>query len=664
MGRCGHIVILAGLVLIVGMCPVQSQWTERGVQVSVGLGEQKDPIIISDSGGGAIVAWAYYPGQYGDGQADIYAQRISTDGSLLWAQNGILVCAADSLQYRPNMAADGKHGAIVVWQDRREADENIYAQRVRGDGSLVWTLDGVPISTAPGAQRGPCIASDGMGGAYIAWQDRRNGADEIYAQRVDSNGTPLWIGEGVQICAVPEGHFADYDYPEIIFDGAGGAIIAWVDTRTNKYKVFAQKMDGNGQIQWAPGGVEVSTTPAAQEYQKLVSDGRGGTIISWRQERLDISSHYNIYAQHIDSLGNGCWGEAGAAICSGDWRCSWPDPVADGEGGAIISWEDMRTGQTDIYIQRIDSDGHTLWAADGMPLCDDPSAQGSPASVSDGSGGAITLWFDFRVYPGEIYPGVTYVQKTGHDGTVCWAEDGVPLQSPQWVAQATCLASDGNGGAIIPWEETWVDEDGRNIFAKKINGDGSIPVPTLLQHYYAGLSGEGIMLNWILSEELPALSFIISRKKEIGAFFEELPGAYIVKEGATFTFVDRSCEPGSSYRYRVSAVVGGERRLLFETDLIEMPRLSLSLYQNYPNPFTAGTCISYYLPEDADVRLEVYDSAGRRIAVLAKGHQEKGRHDVDWSPRSAGKRPMSSGVYYYRLVAGKESFTRKMTIMR
>ena len=67
-----------------------------------------------------------------------------------------------------------------------------------------------------------------------------------------------------------------------------------------------------------------------------------------------------------------------------------------------------------------------------------------------------------------------------------------------------------------------------------------------------------------------------------------------MKEGASFTFVDRSCEPGSGYRYRVSAVEGEERRLLFETDLIEMPRLPSSLYQNYPNPFTAGTHISYY----------------------------------------------------------------------
>jgi hypothetical protein len=503
-----------------------------------------------------------------------------------------------------------------------------------------------------------------QGGAFIAWQDKRNGADETFAQRVDSSGTPLWIGDGVQICAVPEDHFADFDYPEIISDGAGGAIIAWVDTRTDKYKVFAQKLDGNGQIQWAPGGVEVSTIPAAQEFQRLVSDGRGGTIVSWRQQRMDVWYHDDVFAQRIDSFGNVCWSDTGAAICSGNWYCSWPDPVADGEGGAIISWEDMRTGQTDIYIQRIDSDGRTLWAIDGMPLCDDLSAQGSPASVSDGSGGAITLWFDFRVYPGEIYPGVTYVQRTEHDGTIRWAANGVPLQSPQWVAQATCLASDGNGGAIIPWEETWADADGRNIFAKKINGDGSIPVPTLLQHYYVRLSREGIVLNWTLSEELRDLSFIISRKKENGGVFEELPSAPVMRERTTFTFVDRNCDAGSGCRYRVSAVEGEERRLLFETDLIEMPRLPPFLYQNYPNPFTAGTHISYFLSEAADVRLEVYDSVGRRIAVLAKGHQEKGRHEVDWFPRLTGKRPLSSGVYYCRLVAGKESFTRKMTILR
>jgi predicted lipoprotein with Yx(FWY)xxD motif len=662
--RCRHTAIFAGLVLIASMCPVYGQWTERGVQVSSGLTSQRYPIIIPDNCGGAIVAWLHYPGEFGDGQADIYAQRLNADGYLLWPQSGVPVCTADTLQLEAAMATDGRRGAIIVWQDRRDADDNIYAQRVRENGSPAWAVDGVPICTAAGEQRGPCIAPDGRGGAFIAWQDGRNGADETYAQRVDSSGAPLWAGDGVRVCVVPEDHFAPYDYPRIIADGRGGAIIAWIDTRTHKYKVFAQRVDGDGQIQWVPEGVAVSPTAAEQEMQKLVTDGCGGAIISWRQERLDIWYHDNIYAQRIDSLGTVRWGETGAPICTGNWRCSWPDPVANGEGGALISWEDMRTGQTDIYIQRVDADGQVVWATDGIPVCDDLSAQGGAASISDGAGGAITLWFDFRIYPGQIYSGVTYVQRTRHDGTIAWAEDGVPLQSPEWVAQATCLAADGNGGAIIPWKEIWGDADGMNIFAKKINGDGSVPVPTLLQSYHAVRSGEGIRVEWILSEELPVFSFIISRMDVGSGSFEELPGADIVKEGLSFSFVDRSCEPGMSYRYRVAVVEGEERRVLFETDVIEVPRVALSLYQNYPNPFIGGTRIGYYLPEAGEVRLEVYDSAGRRIAVLERGRREMGRHEVEWSPRLRGKKSMSPGVYYYRLVAGKENLTRKMTLIQ
>jgi hypothetical protein len=73
--------------------------------------------------------------------------------------------------------------------------------------------------------------------------------------------------------------------------------------------------------------------------------------------------------------------------------------------------------------------------------------------------------------------------------------------------------------------------------------------------------------------------------------------------------------------------------------------VALSLYQNYPNPFIGGTRIGYYLPEAGEVRLEVYDSAGRRIAVLERGRREMGRHEVEWSPRLRGKKSMSPGVY-------------------
>jgi hypothetical protein len=83
------------------------------------------------------------------------------------------------------------------------------------------------------------------------------------------------------------------------------------------------------------------------------------------------------------------------------------------------------------------------------------------------------------------------------------------------------------------------------------------------------------------------------------------------------------------------------------------------LGQNYPNPFNPGTAIRYELPVAGEVRLEVYDIIGRRIAVLVDEMQESGAHQVVWN--AAGQ---ASGVYIYRLRSGDFMRSRKMTLIR
>lgn len=88
------------------------------------------------------------------------------------------------------------------------------------------------------------------------------------------------------------------------------------------------------------------------------------------------------------------------------------------------------------------------------------------------------------------------------------------------------------------------------------------------------------------------------------------------------------------------------------------------LYQNYPNPFNPSTTIRYRLPVSSDVRLEVFDILGRRVAVLVDDFQQSGHHQIDFDATQ-----LASGVYIYRLqVAGPNrtgadvhTMTRKLT---
>ncbi len=88
------------------------------------------------------------------------------------------------------------------------------------------------------------------------------------------------------------------------------------------------------------------------------------------------------------------------------------------------------------------------------------------------------------------------------------------------------------------------------------------------------------------------------------------------------------------------------------------------LLQNYPNPFNPTTRISYQLAADSRVHLTIYDLIGREITVLVNEVQSPGHYSVNWNGRDAGKQPVASGLYLYRLTAGEFTATRKMILMR
>lgn len=86
---------------------------------------------------------------------------------------------------------------------------------------------------------------------------------------------------------------------------------------------------------------------------------------------------------------------------------------------------------------------------------------------------------------------------------------------------------------------------------------------------------------------------------------------------------------------------------------------NFELAQNYPNPFNPSTVISYQLPVSSEVRLEVYDMLGRRVAELVNGQIEAGRYTVNFDASG-----LSSGIYLYRLQAGSQIMTKKLTVVK
>jgi hypothetical protein len=166
----------------------------RGILIAPGRSVQVARSAATD--GAVLVAWEDSRDQATLG-SDIYFQRVLADGGIgpEWPTNGLPLCRAPGYQQDPALASDGTGGAIVAWTDWRGAGANadIYAQRVDAFANRPWLAhDGTPISTAPHSQRFPALIGDGAGGAIVTWEDARSdstlASDDIYAQRIDATG--------------------------------------------------------------------------------------------------------------------------------------------------------------------------------------------------------------------------------------------------------------------------------------------------------------------------------------------------------------------------------------------------------------------------------------------------------------------------------------------
>jgi hypothetical protein len=90
----------------------------------------------------------------------------------------------------------------------------------------------------------------------------------------------------------------------------------------------------------------------------------------------------------------------------------------------------------------------------------------------------------------------------------------------------------------------------------------------------------------------------------------------------------------------------------------EVPAV-FSLSQNYPNPFNPSTRISFTVPKEAAVTLEVYDMLGRLVSTLVNEVKRPGEYTVDYNAAQ-----LSSGVYFYRLSAGGQMYAHKMMLLK
>ena len=502
-----------------------AQWsgsTALNTLVCNDLGKQIDLRMSEDGKGGAFLVWEDYRSSGGFGLPDIYIQYLDSAGYPHWEANGIGLCKESSEQSTPAIVTDMSGGVIVAWSDWRSGIErDIYAQRINAQGLVMWTIDGVGVANKLERENNAKIISDGAGGAIIVWEQLGNsGLWDLFAQRIDSLGAPVWQLGGLPICTVN----AQKVNPKIQKDGKGGAIITWQDYRNlTDYDIYAQRLSPTGALLWGVGAKAICSAQGAQVNPKIDPDSiTGGAYIVWIDKRN--LTDYDIYAQKLDENGNILWAIDGLNVTNAIGNQSSHDILSNGSitNGLIVTWKDNRSGELDIYAQKLSPVGIKQWGNSDTPICNSPSDQLNPNIVDDAAGGAIIVWEDYSSFIEKDIKS----QRINSNGIIQWDLNGVFVSNAIANQSSPKNITDNKGGAIFAWQDKRNDANTENdIYAHHLYADGSfnmsinekIGLPEIIVFPNPFIDDLNILIN-LKSEEfiLVHLHDILGRQLSIG----------------------------------------------------------------------------------------------------------------------------------------------------
>ncbi len=112
-------------------------------------------------------------------------------------------------------------------------------------------------------------------------------------------------------------------------------------------------------------------------------------------------------------------------------------------------------------------------------------------------------------------------------------------------------------------------------------------------------------------------------------------------------------------------ILKGATSITLDTDIVQLP-VTFELLNNYPNPFNAGTEITFTASMDEEIKLTAYNILGQEVDVIFEGRAQSGHNEIAWDGRGSDGAPLPSGVYFYRLEAkhGRLVGTRKMLLIK
>jgi len=616
MTRLMLLTILLGLFFAsnaIALEPGDTLWT----RTYGGSREDRGYSVQQTSDGGYIIAGGTE--SFGAGGYDVYLLKTDSSGDTLWTRT---YGGSDSdWGFSVQQTSDGGYIIAGYTYSFGAGERDVYLLKTDSSGDTLWTR------TYGGSRedRGYSVQQTSDGRYIIAGYTQSFGEinGDVYLLKTDSSGDTLWT-------RTYGGSREDRGY-SVQQTSDGGYIIAGGTESfgAGERDVYLVKTDSSGDTLW--------TRTYGGSYQdqgfSLQQTSDGGYIIAGVTRSFGAGG-YDVYFVKTDSSADTLWTRTYGGS-DYDWGLSVQQTS---DGGYIIAGvtESFGAGNYDVYLLKTDSSGDTLWTRTYGGSDDDRGR--SVQQTSDGG-------YVIAGYTGSFgagYSDVYLVKVSGEPLQPVVSIDLVPDQSPVVVPRG---GSFGFTGTVTN------------------NTDVRQRVDIWLMAYVPGIGMYGPLRDYSnvpfnphqsrsahLNQNIPNNAPISDEYIYYG-YVGDYPDVVIDSSYFPFQVITKRLgRPGASDWTLTGSFLEGE--------FADLPS-EFALLGNYPNPFNASTVIEYQLPAACEVKIEVYNLLGEKVATLVDGEQEAGYRSVTWDASE-----VSSGLYFYKLTAGDYTNTRRMMLVK
>ena len=240
--------------------------------------------------------------------------------------------------------------------------------------------------------------------------------------------------------------------------------------------------------------------------------------------------------------------------------------------------------------------------------------------------------------------------------------DGHPEMDMQNVYTLTAT---GLGSAVV----TVTASDGMASVEVTVQFDEQVPIE--LSSFVGSVVENRVVLNWATASQTNNAGFRVLRSTDGETYevvSELIAGAGTTDQLMDYMFEDTSLPAAEIVYYVLEQIdLDGTINRSNPIEVLLGARFTLPTEfasAVYPNPFNPRTTISYELPADTDVSIVIYDAIGQEIRQLVSQHYTAGRYSIQWDAKDHLGRSVGSGVYIAKIMAGPNTATQKMLLLK